>query len=201
MSQALVIFEEKSAFPFILWLTVLFFSETCRIYFTLLSSRTHTSGIAKHQRDSHSPFLTCTFSLEASQTYCLFSRSWHLTILCLDVEVFLHVYLHTGWGFSLRKVWGSLFSSRCFSSIVFIIFFPLFFLVNLFVKINYLDGFTGFTVSANSREVPLEFFLQVSSSFCCRLCFRVLGCHFLNSKKKKKPINRLLFFFHLPQLY
>ena len=119
-------------------------------------------------------------------------------MLHLNMEVFLHFFISILGGiFPIRKMCVFLFCSGYFSSIVLIMSFPVFFLVQLLVKVKYLDRST---VSVNSVEVPTEFFL--ASEFfpllqsllqCPRIAFSQL------KKKKKRTRNRFLFF-QLPQI-
>lgn len=69
--------------------------------------------------------------------------------------------------------------------------FPLFFLVHLLVKVKYPDGFT---VSANSTEVPLAFFLTGQFFPLLQSLLQCPGLAF-SQLKRKKPINRILFSF------
>ena len=124
---------EKVCFSLLTWIDYNFFIEFFRLCFALLSSRSHTFGIANYWLIL-APFFWPVFSLWRLLRHTVYFWIWSFMMLHLDMEVFLHLFISTLGGiFQIRKMCVFLFCSGHFSSIVLIMSFPVFFLVHLLV--------------------------------------------------------------------
>ena len=124
---------EKVCFSLHTWIDYNFFIEFFRLCFALLSSRSHTFGIANYWLIL-APFFWPVFSLWRLLRHTVYFLIWSFMMLHLNMEVFLHLFISTLGGiFPIRKMCVFLFCSGHFSSIVLIMSFPVFFLVHLLV--------------------------------------------------------------------